>query len=174
MATVLIMMQLLNDNTPNVPTSPIVFEVLEISGDVNPGVNYPVTTAGLMIGATDLDGDVLRYTIIQNNCSMSYSFENIFIDAASGELMVTALDRELTPLCTLNVSISDGTTTKYVIVHIDIIDINDNTPQFGMVELAIVEDIRSSDPFYRVPAFDLDEGTNGEIFYLLVNSNNNR
>ena len=88
--------------------------------------------------------------------------------------MVTALDRELTPTCTLTVRAYDGRQYNSATVTIVVDDVNDNTPYFGDIGQANVTNTSSPDPFYRVSAFDDDIGGNGQLIFIHAGPDSDR
>ena len=162
-----------NDNPPVFDRN-YTFNVKEISGPVKEGVPYSTLLDGVYVHATDLDGGVITYSILDNSCSQDYTIENIFLMSMSGEIMVTALDRELTPDCTLTVRAFDGRHYNSATVTIIVDDVNDNTPYFGDIQQANVTNASIPDPFYRVAAFDDDTGVNGEIIFTHAGPDSDR
>ena len=150
------------------------FSVDEISGPVIPGTEYPPLLQGVFVRATDVDGGIITYSIQNNSCSQDYTIQNIMIMSLSGELIITALDRELTPFCTLTVKASDGTNSNTVQVYIIVTDVNDHTPYFGDLQQANVTNASIPDPFYRVPAFDDDSGVNGQLTFVMAGPDSDR
>ena len=138
------------------------------------GVAYGTLLDGVSIHATDLDGGVITYSIQDNSCSQNYTIENIFLMSISGEIFVTALDRELTPTCTLTVLAFDGRHYNSATVSIIVDDINDNTPYFVDIQQANVTNASSPDPFYRVSAFDDDIGVNGQFIFTHAGPDSDR
>ncbi|KAI6660904.1 Lefftyrin [Oopsacas minuta] len=162
-----------NDNPP-VFDANFTFSVPEIDGPVQAGIDYPPLLQDVFVRATDEDRSVITYSIQNNSCSQDYEIENIFIMSLSGEIIVTALDRELTPTCILTVRASDGENSNTATVTITVLDVNDNTPYFGDIQQANVTNTSISDPFYRVPAFDDDIGVNGLLTYVLAGPDSDR
>ena len=163
-----------NDNPPVFVKANFTFSVEEISGPVVPGTEYPPLLQGVFVRATDVDGGVITYSIQNNTCAQYYTIENIFLSSLSAELTITALDRELTPVCTLTVKASDGTNSNTVQVYIYVIDVNDHTPYFGNIQQANVTNASIPDPFYRVPAFDDDTGVNGQLTFVMAGPDSDR
>ena len=164
----------LNDNPPVFVKDNYTFNVDEISGPVVPGTVYPPQLQGVFVRATDVDGGVITYSIQNNTCSDDYTIENFILSSFSGELLITALDRELTPFCTLTVKASDGTNSNTVQVYIIVNDVNDHTPYFGDLQQANVTNASIPDPFYRVPAFDDDSGVNGQLTFVMAGPDSDR
>lgn len=64
---------------------------------------------------------------------------------------------------------------KFLQVNIEILDVNDNKPEFesSTVRISIPENAELSIPLYSAHAQDKDSGRNGEITYKIVNSSPN-
>uniref|UniRef100_A0A8B9D2X4 Cadherin domain-containing protein n=2 Tax=Anser TaxID=8842 RepID=A0A8B9D2X4_9AVES len=77
----------------------------------------------------------------------------------------TKLDYESQNNYTLNVSLSDGSTTDYATVFIKVTDINDNPPVF----VSVPEDKARGSELLTVSATDLDAGANALVTYRIVN-----
>ncbi|NWZ21788.1 CELR2 protein, partial [Asarcornis scutulata] len=81
----------------------------------------------------------------------------------------TKLDYESQNSYTLNVSLSDGSTTDYATVFIKVTDVNDNHPVFGAVNttINILENMPAGTSVTTVLATDADSGFNGLVTYAL-------
>ncbi|XP_013037677.3 protocadherin Fat 4-like isoform X2 [Anser cygnoides] len=81
----------------------------------------------------------------------------------------TKLDYESQNNYTLNVSLSDGSTTDYATVFIKVTDINDNPPVFGVINttINILENMPAGTSVTTVLATDVDSGFNGLVTYAL-------
>ncbi|KAG7316014.1 hypothetical protein KOW79_020880 [Hemibagrus wyckioides] len=92
------------------------------------------------------------------------------IDQLTGMLMTKVkLDYEVQKNYTVLVSLSDGTNRDEASVHVEVLDINDNNPEFASSTIAvdIPEDAAIRDNVTRVEATDADSGLNAEIRYSL-------
>ena len=145
----------------------------EIFGPIVTGTNYPPLLQEV-VDATDDDGGIITYSILENSCSQNYSIENIMLMSLSGELIVTALDRELTPFCDLVVEATDGLQAQNVPVRITVIDRNDHTPYFVDLQQANVSNRTSPATFYTIRAFDDDIGRNAEVSFVLAGPESDR
>ncbi|EFN85300.1 Cadherin-87A [Harpegnathos saltator] len=144
--------------------------------------NSPPGTRVTVVKATDDDegtfGDV-SYNLIGEHAA------DFNIGHETGEITVgsaTVLDREMTPEITITVMASDGahvnvrrSTTVPVVVKL--IDENDNRPIFSQhsYRASVAENLSVNPPapILQVRAVDQDEGVNGEVWYTIVNGNEN-
>ncbi|KAK2818195.1 hypothetical protein Q7C36_022128 [Tachysurus vachellii] len=95
------------------------------------------------------------------------------IDQLTGMLMTKVrLDYEVQKNYTVLVSISDGTIRDEASVHVEVLDINDNSPEFASstIPVNIQEDAEIGANVTQVEAKDADSGLNAEIHYSLVGS----
>ena len=142
--------------------------VIDVSEDVAIGS----TIARLSANDKDqgFNGMVL-YAIVNGNSGSSFK-----IDMYTGELCIgSLLDREKITNYTLNITASDCgspvTKTAFTIVHVKVIDVNDNSPIFknDSYEVTLPENITSGQTVVHLMATDLDDGNNGRVGYQLVN-----
>ncbi|XP_050983295.1 protocadherin beta-16-like isoform X2 [Labeo rohita] len=85
------------------------------------------------------------------------------------------LDREKQENMSLILTAIDGgepPKSGTVQIHITVLDVNDNAPVFTkpIYSAIITENSQSGTPLITVSAFDSDKGTNGEVSYLIANS----
>ncbi|MCI4393906.1 hypothetical protein PGIGA_G00162950 [Pangasianodon gigas] len=95
------------------------------------------------------------------------------IDQQTGMLTTRVkLDHEAQKNYTIQVSISDGTNRDEASVHVEVLDINDNSPKFAFSSIAInvAEDAEIGANVTFVQATDADSGLNAEIRYYLEGS----
>ncbi|KAK3510551.1 hypothetical protein QTP70_010009 [Hemibagrus guttatus] len=95
------------------------------------------------------------------------------IDQLTGMLATKVkLDYEVQKNYTVLVSLSDGTNRDEASVHVEVLDINDNNPEFAFssITVEILEDAAIRDNVTRVEATDADSGLNAEIRYSLEGS----
>ena len=153
--------QLVNDNLPLfTETSYPAVSVSESSGN---------GTTVLQVSASDADGDSITYSIL--------SAVPFAIDSANGRLTVDGrLDRETTASYSFfvkAVETSDSSRSSTASVHINIADINDNTPAFIPPSLQV--NVSESAPLQQlvvtVFAQDEDAGSNGSVSYRLKSGN---
>ncbi len=110
--------------------------------------------------------------------SIRYSTPNITrcftLDEMSGELRVSCdLDRETMPRVELQllatISTQNGDIIGYSRIIIDILDINDNKPEFSLnVYVTAITDNHGDDDVIQVVAMDTDIGNNSVIVYSLT------
>lgn len=95
------------------------------------------------------------------------------IDQVTGMLMTKVrLDYEAQKNYTVQVSVSDGTNRDEASVSVEVLDINDNSPQFtnSSFAIAIPENATIGANVTYVQATDADSGLNAEIRYHLEGS----
>ena len=141
----------------------------EIREDIKPG-NLVLT-----INATDKDtgsnGEV-EYSFTSGNDQGLFS-----INRLNGQIkVIKSLDYEYTPVHTLFVMAQDkGETPQYneTSVEIELIDVNDNAPQFPSADFqeTVSERENVQHTFTRIQAFDDDQGINQQIVYSLDRTN---
>nr|XP_012234071.1 PREDICTED: cadherin-87A [Linepithema humile] len=145
--------------------------------------NSPPGTRITVVKATDGDEGVfgdISYNIIGDQAG------DFNIGRQTGEITVgaaTVLDREMTPEITITVMASDGSAransrrSTTVPVVVKLIDVNDNRPIFSQhsYRASVAENLSVNPPapILQVRAVDQDEGTNGEVWYTIINGNEN-
>ena len=155
-----------NTNSPEfVPHGPVIIDVNE---DV--AIGSKITKLSANDKDQGFNGMVL-YTIASGNSGSSFK-----IDMQTGELFIgSLLDRETNPNYTLNITASDCgspvTKTSFTILHINVLDVNDNSPIFknDSYEVTLPENITSGQTVVLMEATDLDDGDGGRVGYQLVN-----
>ena len=84
------------------------------------------------------------------------------------------LDREKQDIYYLNIVVTDGKNENQTVVTLNVLDVNDNSPQFNesLQEIYVVEGQVASS-FYVVTAYDLDEpnNNNSKISFSLQKEN---
>ena len=154
-----------NTNSPEfVPHEP----VIDVSEDVAIGSRIA------KLSANDKDqgfNGMVLYTIVSGNSGSSFK-----LNMYTGELCIRSLlDREKITNYTLNITASDCgspvTKTAFTIVHINVLDVNDNSPNFenNSYKVTLPENITSGQTVVLLKATDLDDGDNGRVGYQLVN-----
>ncbi len=151
-----------NDEAPTPTQSEYEFEVLE---------NVAVGTVVGQVSATDPDlyGEIV-YTFTNQSSPFS-------IDPESGEIRTKyLLDRELVSAYKLEVDVNDGQKSAFVPVRIDLIDVNDNLPEFlyptadNVYSFSVLEGAQRNSYVGRVTAKDYDQGVNGQVRFRMLNS----
>ncbi|XP_045727485.2 protocadherin beta-5-like [Mirounga angustirostris] len=160
----------INDHSPQFLDKEM---LLKIPENVQPGTIFPLKIA------QDLDigiNTVQNYTISPNS-----HFHVVTRNRGDGrkypELMLDkALDREEQSELSLTLMALDGGTpprSGTTAVHIEVVDINDNAPQFlqSLYEVPVPENSPLNSLIVVVSAQDLDAGTNGNVVYTLFQGN---
>ncbi|XP_077625080.1 protocadherin beta-15-like [Crocuta crocuta] len=154
----------INDNSPVFPEAEMVLKIME---NTLPGTVFPLKNA------QDLDvgvNSVQNYTIYPNS-----HFHILTCNSGEGrkypELVLDkALDREQQPELRLTLMAVDGGAppkTGTALVLTDVLDTNDNAPEFvqPLYHVKILENSPLGSLIITVSARDLDTGINGEIVY---------
>ncbi|XP_003404858.3 protocadherin beta-15-like [Loxodonta africana] len=154
----------INDNSPVFPEAEMILKILENS---LPGSVFPLQNA------QDLDvgiNNIQNYTIYPNS-----HFHILTRNGGEGrkypELVLDkALDREEQPELRLTLMAVDGGAppkTGTALVLIDVLDVNDNAPEFEqpLYHVQVPENSPLRSLIVTVSARDLDTGINGEILY---------
>ncbi|XP_052597938.1 protocadherin beta-8-like isoform X3 [Peromyscus californicus insignis] len=156
----------INDHAPEFPHREM---LLKIQESAQPGAVFPLKAAQ--------DSDIRSNAVQNYTVSPNPHFHVVTQSRADGskypELVLDrALDREEEPELTLTLTAVDGgspprsgTTT----VRIEVVDINDNAPQFvqSLYEVQIPENSPLDTVVLTVSARDLDAGINGNVAYSL-------
>ncbi|XP_045140670.1 protocadherin beta-13 [Echinops telfairi] len=143
--------------------------LLKISESSPPGTTFPLKNAQ--------DVDVGRNNIETYSISSNSHFQVLTRKRSDGrkypELVLDkALDREVEPGLRLTLTAQDGGSpprSGTVQVHIEVVDTNDNAPEFEqpLYRVQVPEDSPIGSLIARVSATDRDTGANGEISYSL-------
>ncbi|XP_038186291.1 protocadherin beta-6-like isoform X2 [Arvicola amphibius] len=156
----------INDHSPEFPHREM---LLKIPESAQPGTVFPLKAAQ--------DPDIGSNAVQNYTVSANLHFHVVTHSRADGrkypELVLDrALDREEQPELTLTLTAVDGgspprsgTTT----VHIEVVDINDNAPQFvqSLYEVQVPENRPLGTLVVAVSARDLDVGPYGNVAYSL-------
>ncbi|XP_046579034.1 cadherin-99C-like [Haliotis rubra] len=127
----------------------------------------PIDTSIFAVPATDIDNDVLTYSIISGNSNFDFTIEQ-----NNGIVRTrTRLDRERRPNYSLLVSVSDSSSrTATTTLSLVVTDINDNNPIFlnQQYSFSVDENVINA-PVGSVSANDQDEPdtVNSQMFYSL-------
>ncbi|XP_030882014.1 protocadherin beta-2 isoform X1 [Leptonychotes weddellii] len=154
----------INDHSPVFLDKEI---ILKISESITPGTTFLIERAqDLDVGSNSLQS----YTVSPNS-----HFHLKLQDSPDGVLpqlvLDKALDREQQAEIRLTLTALDGGTpprTGTALVHIEVLDINDNAPEFAkrFYEVQVLENSPIGFLVAIVSASDLDVGTYGEISYV--------
>ncbi|XP_076811022.1 protocadherin-16-like isoform X2 [Clavelina lepadiformis] len=135
------------------------------------------------VRATDEDsGKNGKLTYVLQESSDSEAFS---IDSTNGVITTTrALDRENRSSYKLTVYVEDGSFPSlydWCVVHVSVVDINDNSPQFSLednsrepplfVKLDLPEQVETPTLVFIICALDTDDGDNGKITYTITAGN---
>ncbi|ELU14042.1 hypothetical protein CAPTEDRAFT_222588 [Capitella teleta] len=151
-----------NDEVPAFPQSPIQRSIPE---------NTPVGYSISLPEAIDQDSPqygVLSYRML----TVSEEFEFEATDLRNGHFKLylvvkKELDREVRSSYELAIVANDNDRDGELIVSIDIIDVNDNRPEFSsdILEVSIPENTSTGTTIVSVSASDADDGSNGQVSY---------
>ncbi|EDL10160.1 protocadherin beta 11 precursor [Mus musculus] len=156
----------INDHSPEFPDREM---LLKIPENAQPGTVFPLKAAQ--------DSDIGSNAVQNYTVSPNIHFHVITHSRSDGrkypELVLDrALDREEQPELTLILTALDGGApprSGTTIVHIEVVDINDNAPQFiqSLYEVQILENSPIDTLVVTVSARDLDSGIYGNVAYSL-------
>ncbi|XP_014309297.1 protocadherin beta-15-like [Myotis lucifugus] len=154
----------INDNSPVFPKAEMILKIME---STLPGTVFPLKNA------QDLDvgiNNVQNYTIHPNS-----HFHVLTRNGSEGRkypvlVLDKALDREEQPELRLTLTAVDGGAppkSGTALVLIEVLDINDNAPEFvqPLYRVQILENSPLGSLVVTVSARDLDTGINGEVSY---------
>ncbi|XP_059102157.1 protocadherin beta-6-like [Peromyscus eremicus] len=156
----------INDHAPEFPHREM---LLKIPESAQPGAVFPLKAAQ--------DSDIGNNAVQNYTISPNLHFHVVTQSRTDGrkypELVLDrALDREEEPELTLTVIAVDGGSppkSGTTAVRIEVVDINDNAPQFvqSLYEVQVPENSPLNALIVTVSARDLDEGMNGNVAYSL-------
>ncbi|XP_060233370.1 protocadherin beta-6-like [Meriones unguiculatus] len=156
----------INDHSPEFPLREM---LLTIPESAQPGTVFPLKAAE--------DPDIGSNAVQNYTVSPNLHFHVVTHSRPDGsknpELVLDrALDREEQPELTLTLTALDGGTpprSGTTTVRIEVVDINDNAPQFvqSLYDVQVPENSPLNALVVRVSARDLDAGKNGDVAYSL-------
>ncbi|ELW54095.1 Protocadherin beta-18 [Tupaia chinensis] len=154
----------INDNPPVFPESQMILKIME---NTLPGAVFPLKNAqDLDVGINSIHNYTIypnfHFHVLTRNDSEGRKYPELVLDKE--------LDREEQTELRLALMAVDGgipPKTGTTQVLIDILDINDNAPEFSqpLYQVQIPENSPVGSIVTTVSARDLDTGINGEIFY---------
>ncbi|XP_060630171.2 protocadherin beta-16-like isoform X5 [Anolis sagrei] len=153
-----------NDNAPRFPKNEF---QLEIPENVSPGTRFPLESAQ----DEDLGKNSIQNYTLSPNEHFHLGVENSTDGSKYVDLILEGpLDRESQPHLGLTLTAMDGGAPQRsgtVRININVLDINDNSPQFSQSEykVKLKENISRNTIISRVEARDLDFGSNAQITY---------
>uniref|UniRef100_UPI003AAE7EFA protocadherin-10-like n=1 Tax=Centroberyx gerrardi TaxID=166262 RepID=UPI003AAE7EFA len=163
----------INDHSPSFPEKD---KRIEISESVLPGTRFQLQAAS--------DADVGIYSVQQYKLTHNDHFRLEVIDRGeNGKIPVLLsqkpLDREVIKRHTFIMTAIDGgkpPRSGTVELTVDVLDINDNLPMFtkDAYSVTLSENAPIGTTVIKVNATDLDEGSNGEVFYSFGNNVNSK
>ncbi|XP_065170403.1 fat-like cadherin-related tumor suppressor homolog isoform X3 [Atheta coriaria] len=122
-----------------------------------------------LVQATDGDNDTLWYDIVGGDPRNEF-----YIGRDNGNLLLAKqLDYEMQREYILNVSVSDAVHTTYGTIKINVLDINDNMPEFSssLYKVEISEAVAVGTEILKLKATDKDKG--GKLIYTMHAARNN-
>lgn len=156
--TLLLQIVLVNDNPPTFSRT---LQQLDLSESTATGASV------FQAAATDEDVDsVLTYSLANTSNNIMFN-----INESSGVItLVESLDRESQQNFTLIVQAMDELSTAQLQLDITVLDANDNPPVFtrSLYNASVVENSPVGATVVQVVAFDVDEGSNAEVRYSIM------
>nr|XP_046916120.1 protocadherin Fat 4-like isoform X2 [Dermatophagoides farinae] len=137
------------------------------------GESLPEGAYVTQIIAQDADqvDTMLEYSIVAGNDEKQF-----IIDSKTGKVYTSAvLDYEVKQSYDLLVQVSDGINTAVAPLLVNLVDINDNAPQFthDVYNFTVVEELGANITVGTVLAIDRDSGKNSEIHYSIIGDHAN-
>ncbi|XP_074505751.1 protocadherin gamma-A12-like [Sebastes fasciatus] len=154
----------INDNAPIFPKDIIKLEITESAGK---GAKYRINAAH----DADIGKNSVESYILQQNPHFSVSIQTTNSGSKYGEMVLDKeLDREEQQEMKLLLTAVDGGSPQRsgtVIIHVIVLDANDNAPVFteSVYTATLPENSPVKTPIITVSASDADEGVNGEVTY---------
>uniref|UniRef100_A0A672YM62 Protocadherin alpha-8-like n=1 Tax=Sphaeramia orbicularis TaxID=375764 RepID=A0A672YM62_9TELE len=151
-----------NDNSPSFLSKS---QIINITENTPAGVKFPLHSAN--------DADVGRNTVSTYRLSQNeyFTLATQKGDTITPELQLQkVLDREKQSVIRLTLTAIDGGTpakSGSMIIIVNVLDINDNAPVFSqtLYKASVYENVKIGTSIITLNATDLDEGSNGQVFY---------
>ncbi|XP_076020973.1 protocadherin alpha-8-like [Genypterus blacodes] len=169
---------------PRTGTTELLIDVLDVNDNlpvftkdsysVSLRENSPIGTTIVQVNATDLDGGLNGEVVYSFGSNVNGKLRKLFdIDENTGEIIVKGLiDFEVKGRYEVDIKASDRgsiplKTDKSVIINV--IDLNDNTPDIEITSLssAIREDSKPGTTVALISISDLDSGLNGKVMCFI-------
>ncbi|XP_061786133.1 protocadherin beta-15-like [Nerophis lumbriciformis] len=153
-----------NDNAPIFPNDVVRLEISELAVK---GAKYRLNAAN----DADIGTNSVQRYILQRNANFVFHIQTTNSGSKYGELILDKeLDREEQQELKLLLTAVDGGSpprSGTVVIHIIVLDANDNAPVFTQAVYAssVKEDAALKTLVITVSASDADEGVNGEVTY---------
>ncbi|XP_069932324.1 protocadherin beta-15-like [Oryctolagus cuniculus] len=154
----------INDNSPVFLEAKMILKIME---STLPGTVFPLKTAqDLDVGINNIQNYTINrnshFRVLTRNGGEGRNYPELVLDKA--------LDREEQTELRLTLMAVDGGAppkTGTALVLIDVLDVNDNAPEFAqqLYQVQVAENSPIGSVIATVSARDLDTGINGEIFY---------
>ncbi|XP_053423150.1 protocadherin beta-15-like [Nycticebus coucang] len=154
----------INDNSPVFPEAEMILKIME---NTPPGTGFPLKNAqDLDVGVNNIQNYTIypssHFHVLTHNGGEGRKYPELVLDKA--------LDREEQTELRLTLRAVDGgdpPRSGTALVLIDILDINDNAPEFAqpLYQVQISENSPLESVVATVSARDLDTGINGKILY---------
>ncbi|XP_042275294.1 protocadherin gamma-A12-like isoform X11 [Thunnus maccoyii] len=153
-----------NDNSPVFPKDMVKLEIRE---SADKGARYRINAAH----DADIGKNSVESYILQQNDNFVFSIQTTSAGSKYGELVLDKeLDREEQQEMKLLLMAVDGGSPQRsgtVVIHVIVLDANDNAPVFtqAVYTATLPENSSLKSPIITVSASDADEGVNGEVTY---------
>ncbi|CAM9271851.1 unnamed protein product [Lampetra planeri] len=153
-----------NDNAPVFPKDTVKLEIRE---SADKGARYRINAAH----DADIGTNSVQRYILQQNPNFVFNIQTTGSGSKYGELVLDKeLDREERQEMKLLLTAVDGGAPQRsgtVVIHVIILDANDNAPVFtqAVYSSTLKENSPLKTPVITVSATDADEGVNGEVTY---------
>ena len=132
----------------------------------------PVGHLVTLVSGSDADSDMLFYDIVDTGDSSNIDFS---ISRDKGSIIVAGrLDWARQPEYNLTVSVTDGTFLVHTTVHVRVIDVNEQRPEFSTQEfdVQILENIPLGSQIVKLAVTETSQSRRGKLFYSFHSAQN--